>query len=448
MSYSSTGNKPFEHASRTSHSYVINDDEVKSFLNQCELSKLKEEIEYNYENELIEIQEQHDEISHIVAIDGGYQEITVRKNYPSALLAFFQFGALFFDLKHLDCLASKPFIFPEDMAKFKELERIKLVLPTKHIPYKKNNSLTYSVRLALYDFFMEVRDGRRYMDSLYWFIFEEYFQPIANYKLGSNPNGNSSIILEKDKMNPSTFTFKDETGENIFLTDVFRLHEAIDDELGAGGILGYVATLVEQVILIHNMKFLLDKQPTLLKSIMFIKDGPLAFFGQTANMHKPMRKLCNYLIENHDLFLVGIEKSGVFVEHAQEICSEINGYSRIKPGQAFLLNNDYIYKYILPGDAQKTTYGNTSYYGGKIIYKANNESVYVVTLPVKNSDIIKKPQRSDFKNLDTVLSTLEKLKCAMYENSLVPIALANQLVSLANHPSAVLLEKFAKSNIK
>lgn len=35
----------------------------------------------------------------------------------------------------------------------------------------------------------------------------------------------------------------------------------------------------------------------------------------------------------------------------------------------------------------------------------------------------------------------------MYDNSLFPVALVNKLVSLANHPSSVILEKFAKKNI-
>jgi hypothetical protein len=40
---------------------------------------------------------------------------------------------------------------------------------------------------------------------------------------------------------------------------------------------------------------------------------------------------------------------------------------------------------------------------------------------------------------------IQKLKCDMYDDAIVPVALANKLVSLANHPSKVLLEKFATS---
>lgn len=45
---------------------------------------------------------------------------------------------------------------------------------------------------------------------------------------------------------------------------------------------------------------------------MFIKDGPLGFFGQTANMYKPMRELMIYLDDKYEINLIGIEKSGAF----------------------------------------------------------------------------------------------------------------------------------------
>jgi len=59
-------------------------------------------------------------------------------------------------------------------------------------------------------------------------------------------------------------------GQEIFLTDVFRLHEAIDDELGAGGILGYVTTTVEQIVLVHLIRLILKMKPALLNQILFL----------------------------------------------------------------------------------------------------------------------------------------------------------------------------------
>lgn len=446
MSYTSR-KRPNEYASKSSHSYIINDSEVVKFLEQCELPKEHYEIELKQGETLFDLQDIKNPIKHIIAIDGGYTEAIVKKKFQASKIAFFQFGALLFDLIHLDKLSQQPFIFPEDMSRFKDLDRIKLVLPIRHISYRQESSLTISVRKVVFDFFTKTT----YIDTLKWLIFEEYHEKKEAYILASCPNKEcqaKSIKLSEINQIEKYVYECENCKQAIYLTDVFRLHEAIDDELGAGGILGYITTLIEQIILVHHIKYILKKQPSFLNEILFIKDGPLAFFGQTANMHKPMRNLTNFLLENHNLYLAGLEKSGAFVDHADEITNYANGKSKLQPGQILLLDNKYIYTYIIPGKSDtQQPYACTSYYSGKLIFKARNGSVYVVTIPVRDENVILHPKHIDFKNLDVILLNLEKLKCDMYDNSLVPIALVNHLVSLANHPSSILLEKFAKAEV-
>ena len=224
------------------------------------------------------------------------------------------------------------------------------------------------------------------------------------------------------------------------LTDVFRLHEAVDDQIGAGGILGYVTTTFEQMLLLHVIRLMLKLKPALLKTVLFIKDGPLAFFGQTANMHKPMRSLVKYLFDQHDIYLAGLEKSGPFVEHADQIAE------KLEPGTILILNNDYIYQYIIPGKADPNNpYGRTTYYSNKLIFKSRFYGIHVVSLPT--SDAFSSPKPQDFRNLQAILTNVEKLKCDMYDNALMPVALANKLVSLAQFPSSKILQRFAVNSM-
>jgi len=182
-----------------------------------------------------------------------------------------------------------------------------------------------------------------------------------------------------------------------------------------------------------------------LKEFLFIADGPLSFSGQTANMHKPMRNLCNYFLQSENLFLVGLEKSGPFVEHAREIADPPSGKPVLDRGKYILPSNKYIYKYIIPGDFSTMHYGKTSYYSGKVIFHSYDGQILVLTVPVPDKNAIINPKKKDFANLDIILLNIQKLKCDMYDDTVVPVALANKLVSLANHPSKVLLEKFATS---
>lgn len=438
------GKRPFETASKSNHIHIIKDKAVQEFLNNHELPHSSEEVEL-FKDYFSQIDYQKiDSIKWIVAIDGGSTTVPVKSKFPSSTLTFLQFGANALSIEDLNSLKEAPFISPNDISKLKELHRKKLVVPTKNIGLKNEDgtraTLTFSVRKAIFDFFKH----NNLLEVLKWFLYEEYdtSNSVNEYILASHPfdQNYKNIKLFKNDINED-YCIQNIYG-TIFLTDVFRLHEIIDDDFGASGIVGYLINLVEHFILIDYIKSVYYRRKSALNEVLFIKDGPLGFFGQTANMHKPMRKLISYLYEKENLFLVGIEKSGPFVEHALEI------QDKIQPGTIYLFSNKHIYKYIKPGDLDTNEpFGKTSYYGSKILFKSRDEKIYIVTLPTLDPNIVLVPQKNDFKNIDIILKYIEKLKSDLYDNSLLPIALVNKLVSLSDHPSSSILEKFAKSII-
>jgi hypothetical protein len=228
----------------------------------------------------------------------------------------------------------------------------------------------------------------------------------------------------------------------VFLADCLRLYERIDDDTGASGILGYLLTALEQIVLVHVIKSVWEMKRSLLRDILLVKDGPLAFFGVTAPLYRAMRDLMEYLAREPGgplVNLVGLEKSGPFVEHAALI------ESSIEPGKVLLLTNDYIYQYIEPGDSTRKQFGKNTYYGSKAIFRTYTGETYVVSIPTDGYKL--HPVLSDLINGPDVLRTVARLRCSMYDNALLPVVLANRLVSLADLPSARILEKFARDRI-
>lgn len=440
MAYSSNGPKPFEKASKASHGHIIKNEYLKEFLSTCEMPKTKEDVE-GYKFEFIKLDPIRNPIKHIITIDGGSTQVAVRERFPSAIITFFQFGALIFNTTDLKAISESPFINPDDISKLKQIKRFEFVLPTKNVRIK-NYSLLNSVRKSIYDFFMRpLSDNTRLMDSFKWFIYEEYGEGREYWPLSKCPScGKREIKLILNEMK-NDFTFQCPECEAIlYLTDLFGFQNSIDEELGVGETAAIIL-LLEQMILVHIIRSIIKISPKLLKETLFIKDGPLAYYGNSSVMYLPMRNLVNYLFENHDLFLVGLEKSGAFVEHANEI-SEL-----IPLGSAFLLNDDYIFKYILPYRENRTySYGFRTYYGGKLIYKTNEGNIYIATLP--NKKTTPNPTPKTFKNLEVILQNVADLKCDMYENALFPVALVNKLVSLSDHPSSDILKKFARRKIR
>ncbi|MBD2626705.1 NurA domain-containing protein [Trichormus variabilis] len=444
MGYTSKNNRrPFESASKASHHHIINDPEVQAVMQRIEEPPQVDDISIE---QLIEDFKptENNPVEAIIAVDGGYTEVVLNKDFPSRSIHFLQFGALFFKLEDLAEIDSSAFIDPKDMSKLKNIQRLKLALPTRNLCFKDTNTLKETVLKAIYEFFFKsnLDEDKSLIDTLAWFVFRKYKLGKRTEKDKSYPltlEGKSILLLEREMNSDYTFNHP-ETGEKIYLTDIFRLHEVIEEETGAAGILGYLVNVIEHLIIIHLIRLLHNKQPEMLKKVLFIKDGSTGFFGQTAQLHVAMHDLVSWLFDKHNILLTGLEKSGAFVDHAQEI------QNKLESGKALILSDDYIYRYILPGTGDPNRpYASTSNYGHKVIFKTRNGQMYVVAVPVK--ELKKNPTINDLPNLQIILDNVEKLHCDMYDSALFPVALVNKLVSLSAHPSQRILKKFASQNI-
>ena len=439
----------FERGSRISHSYIVNDDEVKKYLSECEIPvetkdvKLNESLKHNITFPEVNT------IEYIIAVDGESTTIPVKKRFPSSLITFLQFGSLLIKSSDLDTMEAKPFISPSDINKLKKIEREKFVLPTKNVSLKKGIDFKNTVREAIHNFFKRNHSGSSsLLETVYWLIFEVY-NPTSHkesYNLSQCPHcGTKDINLLKEKIVIPNYAWEcthEKCKREILITDVFRLFEKVDPDLGAIGIISYLESLTETFLIIHTIKFLLELQEGLIDNFLFVKDGPLSFGGETANMHKPMHDLLNYLSLKNKINLIGVETSGPFVDHAKQIEDQLDS------GQVFLLNNEHIYTYIQVGNHKEQQYGSSSYYSGKFIYKSMEGRLYVLTLPVANhKTYYNQPEINDLKNIQEILMTIDKLKCDIYENALIPVAIANKLISLTNHPSTEILQRFAKKTM-
>ena len=112
MAIRTRSHKPDEWAAKINHTHIINDPFVKNFISQCSFPEELTEIEeWDALRFKILDQNTNNPIKHIIAVDGGYTTVEVRKNFPSSQFAFFQFGSVLLDLEDLESLSKKPFIF-------------------------------------------------------------------------------------------------------------------------------------------------------------------------------------------------------------------------------------------------------------------------------------------------------------------------------------------------
>lgn len=467
MAYSSIrGRKPMERASKISHTNIITSPEVQTLLAECIVPRPADPATVQDAVEPVPKSDAQS-IKHIVAVDGSFREVVVQEDFPSATITFLAFGPLIFELEDLRALDRETFIAPEDLAKLKKIQRFQLALPTRNIS-RSGLGLQRSIRLTVHEFFSQRRGSLTLYDTLRWVVFRQWRNIAGTSRTLRNcPNQQVNGCERQDlRLTPQT-PFESqcpECGDPIYLTDVLRLDELIDEEQGASRVTSYLLSALETLVLVHLIHILWEMKPTALKEILFIKDGPLALFGQVFTLVDALRDLADFLAEFRDpadpgkrlplLNIVGLEKSGAFVEHATHIEKSLDEkLQELKKSQDIAgivlpLSNEYIYKYVVPGDPGSTiSYGQNTYWGPKMIFKANDGSTYVATVPALEGHK-PTPRYSDFINLTDVLGAVSELRCSMYDNALIPVALANRLVSLSEVPSSRILESFARGVVR
>lgn len=437
MSYNE-GRRPPEYASKIAHSRIIKDPYVIEFLKRCTFQERDPKEALECIEPIPHKGVGHNPIKRVMAADGGTTEAYVQEGFPSTTMGYIQYGVSYFEMDDFNELSKMEFIGYEDIAKLTDSKSFRFVLFGKNIRFTDYENIKDSFRASLYEHLLNVNvKDFNMMDTLVWILFKEY-SPSNEREFVSIqcPHCSNSMQLFKSTMEEYASKCP-HCGETIYLTDVLRLHQKVTDD-SASGVLKPLTLLLEQLLLVHYIRINLEKDPTILNETLFIRDGALAFFDALSNFSTPMYELFKYLLENHNLFLVGIEKSGAFVDFARSIDSYMEN------GSVMILNSDYIYKYIKYGSSgNQNGYGFNSYYGCKVIFKSLKGDIYVLTLPTTERSMLN-PKKESFKNMDIILDTLTRLKSDRYDNAVLPIALVNKTVSISNVPGTDILEKLTR----
>jgi hypothetical protein len=188
---------------------------------------------------------------------------------------------------------------------------------------------------------------------------------------------------------------------------------------------------LEHLIMVGYAQFLLQRQPRVLGSVAFVMDGPLALFGPQAWLHGAILAFYHSLVRtltrhSHRVpVLIGIEKTGQFAEHAAAISD------RIPRGSVMTLPDSYIFQRILTSRPPAgTTYGRDTYYGQKFFYKTAQDKLLTMTIPKPETTVPDFHSVQHYPDMGKTLLLLDRIGTSLYENAVIPIALAHSFASI------------------
>ena len=168
----------------------------------------------------------------------------------------------------------------------------------------------------------------------------------------------------------------------------------------------------------------------MLNDIAFVMDGPLAIFGMPAwlkgYIQEEVGRIHADLLSQgrRGLLLMGMEKTGEFVDHFEELdwLRTEGPRQRLPNGTILVPTTEYIYRYINPNTTDKA-YGEAVYYGRKLMYKNSMGQHAVVMTPIVNQEG-RKPNSAGpevFPRLNDVLNLIDSLYTHLYRDGFAPL---------------------------
>jgi hypothetical protein len=199
---------------------------------------------------------------------------------------------------------------------------------------------------------------------------------------------------------------------------------------------------IEHLSLAQHVRYLLERSPEALSNLCFFVDGPLACFGNAAWLHAQMMAVlfdAQAQLQARGLpafVVIGLQKTGQVVEHAMSLDRVL------PPGRFAPLSDDYRGTYIAQRpEGWEKTFGHETYYGQDFIFKTDTGQIFVFALPYPmrskeplNHFRTAKAEAQRYGELEKALHLIRHFELDLYQNSVIPIALAHRHASISLVP--------------
>jgi hypothetical protein len=384
----------------------------------------------------------------VVAIDGSYNEVDVKNGYPGAKVGYCTVASVLINLREVDRLDVVRPVDPREFRKTEEADSIDAALPGTNVVTRHKNSARESFREELYDLFHDIIVDEDDRTSLL-----DTYQHLLSLKPQTNPQSCPYDGCDSEMtVTPSTRTCVCSKAKAVYTTDSLRIHERFADYGTNGEAFGLVMQVWERLLLIHLLRCLerrnwLDR----LNRLAFVVDGPLGMFGPpawlSAAIGRELRRL-NSLVRQRsgtDLLILGIEKSGVFVNHFDEVDqTETPGQQLYPPRSYKLLTDHYIKERVIQSDSDKR-YGLDTYFGRKFFYKTRSGARIVASIPFLSEaqDTLDSDDISLYPRFPAACALLDKVVSSRYPNSVTPLITAHAHAAIPLALGAKVLRQLA-----
>lgn len=389
----------------------------------------------------------------VVAIDGSPAEVDVVNGYPGAKVGYLSIASVLLDLNMVNALDEHRPADPVEFRKTEQTATIDAALPGSNVVTRTHTSARVAFREEVYDVFHNgVVDSQDLTPLL------ETYEALLALKPRTRPQmcpyhqdtGCEEHFTIGHGLSSCPCTLKNA----VWSTDALRSHEAFRDTGTNGEAFGEIMQVLERVLLVHLLRAF-ERGGLLANAdrLAFFLDGPLALFGHPAWLSAAISSELQRLnakvreLTGNDLVIVGIEKSGAFVTHFEELDrSETPGTTRFEPRDYLLLTDKYIKERVIFSASAKR-YGLDTYFGRKFFYKTQSGARIVASIPFLDpqQDTLDSADVSLYPAFPVTCALLDQLVSSRFPNALTPIVSAHAQAAIPLNLGSKVLEQLARA---
>ena len=459
-----------ERASKVSHFDIVRNPDVQKFLSECTVIRVPSPEEATKIISIFSdfvVDENVRLPKSVLAVDGSLHEAQRDRQFPSTRVGYIKIGLMLVSLDEFASLrpAGEFFVDPFRLARLQnQADSLTFTLPSSNVKLKDCSTVRESFRIQLNS---ELDAEKTCPGGDKNFSLLKILMLLASEREGPLRTGNPNqvklhkcpacgfddspilVVYGADNRCPDCLA-------PVYPADCLRLWEAVSEYGGNVEPLTRAMNYVEHLSLVQHIQYLNQRSPEALSNLCFFVDGPLACFGNAAWLHAQIMRAIYDAQENlrakrlPEFLIIGLQKSGQVVEHARSL-------ERLLPaGKYAAISDEYRGNYIAQRpEGWEKTFGHETYYGQDFIFRTDTGQIFVFALPypMRSKEPIgefreTKANSDMYTCLRTALHLIRHFELDLYQNAVIPIALAHRHASISLVPGGRVLDLLTATAIK
>src|SRR5579862_6205069 len=388
---------------------------------------------------------------YLIALDGSYVPVQLRNGYPGAEMACLTIASVLLDMQRIGTIDAARPVDPVQFRLAHGSESIDCALPGSNVVLDDDATADASVRRVVYDVMSSAQMSQGQETLL------DTYEALLAYKPTSHaqtcPYDDCQEATKSYLRGSKLYECPCALRRRLHSTDALRFTEGMNEGGGNGATYAEIMQVLERLWVVHMLRtFVANGWAASLGRLAIILDGPLAVFGHPAwlgpAIEKELIRINEFVVRQtgRALMLMGIEKSGPFVEHFTLLDQHEGGsLGRFPRQSAFLIDDAYIKRNIVPSQSSKQ-YGQDTYFGRKVYYKNAAGARLVVVLPFLAPDHshLSRAEAPQFPRLADTLHLLDRLFSSRYENAVAALVAAHAAAAIPRHMGQQVFERLAR----